>query len=113
VSIHKNSPHTMSSKILNSDQVNSIRLRLMIGIKEYSEWPTVPQLYVNGEFVGGCDIVMNMHQSGELEKVLESAGVLVPFEEVEGETSTEGGEVVVGQGTVEEGGKKRDVKKVI
>lgn len=55
-----------------------------IGIKEYSEWPTVPQLYVNGEFIGGCDIVMNMHQSGELEKVLDSAGVLVPFEDVEG-----------------------------
>ena len=51
--------------------------------------------------MGGCDIVMNMHQSGELEKVLESAGVLVPFEEAEGKASTEGGEDVVGQGTVE------------
>src|SRR5271154_4981455 len=54
---------------------------LTVGIKEYSEWPTVPQLYVNGEFVGGCDIVMNMHQSGELEKVLEGAGALVSIEE--------------------------------
>lgn len=73
----------------------------------------MPQLYVNGEFVGGCDIVMNMHQSGELEKVLESAGVLVPFEEAEEKASTEGKEEVVGQGTVErEGGKKQD-KKVI
>jgi len=62
--------------------------------------------------VGGCDIVMNMHQSGELEKVLESAGVLVPFEEAEEKASMEGGEDVVGQGTVEEGGKKHDVKKV-
>jgi len=78
----------------------------------------VPQLYVNGEFVGGCDIVMNMHQSGELEKVLESAGVLVPFEEAEEKTSTEG---AVGEGSVEEigvhgekeDGKKHDVKKVI
>lgn len=51
-----------------------------VGIKEYSEWPTVPQLYVHGEFVGGCDIVMNMHQSGELEKVLEEAKVLVPID---------------------------------
>ena len=36
------------------------------GIKEYSNWPTIPQLYVNGEFVGGCDILREMHQSGEL-----------------------------------------------
>jgi monothiol glutaredoxin len=40
------------------------------GIKEFSSWPTVPQLYVKGEFVGGCDIVTEMAQSGELEKLL-------------------------------------------
>jgi len=40
------------------------------GIKEYSDWPTVPQLYVNGEFVGGCDVMTEMHQSGDLKKVL-------------------------------------------
>ncbi len=40
------------------------------GIKEYSNWPTVPQLYVRGEFVGGCDIVTEMYESGELQKVL-------------------------------------------
>ncbi len=40
------------------------------GIKEYAEWPTIPQLYVNGEFIGGCDITMELHQSGELEKIL-------------------------------------------
>ncbi|MCC7327771.1 MAG: Grx4 family monothiol glutaredoxin [Burkholderiales bacterium] len=40
------------------------------GIKTYSNWPTVPQLYVNGEFVGGCDIVREMYSSGELQKVL-------------------------------------------
>lgn len=38
-------------------------------IKEYSSWPTIPQLYVNGEFVGGCDILLGMHQSGELSQV--------------------------------------------
>lgn len=38
-------------------------------IKEYSSWPTIPQLYVKGEFVGGCDILLGMHQSGELEQV--------------------------------------------
>jgi monothiol glutaredoxin len=40
------------------------------GLKEYSSWPTYPQLYVDGKFVGGCDIVTEMHQSGELAKVL-------------------------------------------
>ena len=41
------------------------------GIKEYANWPTIPQLYVNGEFVGGCDIMIEMYQSGELQKMLE------------------------------------------
>jgi monothiol glutaredoxin len=41
------------------------------GIKEYANWPTVPQLYVNGEFVGGSDIMREMYESGELRKVLE------------------------------------------
>ena len=40
------------------------------GIKEYSDWPTVPQLYVKGEFIGGCDIVTEMFQSGELKTLL-------------------------------------------
>jgi len=40
------------------------------GIKEYANWPTIPQLYVNGEFVGGCDILREMFQSGELQKLL-------------------------------------------
>jgi len=40
------------------------------GIKDYSDWPTIPQLYVNGEFVGGCDIMIEMHSSGDLSKVL-------------------------------------------
>jgi monothiol glutaredoxin len=40
------------------------------GIKDYANWPTVPQLYVNGEFVGGCDIMREMYQSGELQPVL-------------------------------------------
>ena len=45
------------------------------GIKQFSNWPTVPQLYVKGEFVGGCDIVTEMFQSGELQTLLEQAGV--------------------------------------
>ena len=43
------------------------------GIKEFANWPTIPQLYVNGEFVGGCDIMREMYQSGELQKVLGAA----------------------------------------
>lgn len=50
------------------------------GIKEYSQWPTVPQLYVNKEFIGGCDIVMSMAQSGELAELLEKNDCLVPEE---------------------------------
>jgi monothiol glutaredoxin len=42
------------------------------GIKEYANWPTIPQLYVNGEFVGGSDIMREMYQSGELQKLLEA-----------------------------------------
>jgi monothiol glutaredoxin len=45
------------------------------GIKDYSDWPTIPQLYVKGEFIGGCDIVTEMMLSGELDTLLESKGV--------------------------------------
>ena len=43
------------------------------GIKEYDNWPTIPQLYIKGEFVGGSDIMMEMHQSGELAQLLKAA----------------------------------------
>jgi monothiol glutaredoxin len=45
------------------------------GIKSYTNWPTIPQVYVNGEFVGGCDIVTEMFQAGELQSLMEEAGV--------------------------------------
>src|SRR5580698_8032059 len=45
------------------------------GIKQFSNWPTIPQLYVNGKFVGGCDIVTEMHENGELAAELKAAGV--------------------------------------
>ncbi len=51
--------------ILSDEQIRS-------AVKEYSDWPTFPQLYVNGELVGGCDIVMELEGSGELAKVLQS-----------------------------------------
>ena len=42
------------------------------GIKDFSNWPTIPQLYIKGEFVGGCDIAIEMHNSGELKKMVEA-----------------------------------------
>ena len=45
------------------------------GIKEFSDWPTIPQLYVKGEFVGGCDIITEMTLSGELDQLLEEKGI--------------------------------------
>jgi len=47
------------------------------GIKEYANWPTIPQLYVNGEFVGGCDIIREMYETGELTQYLTDNGVAV------------------------------------
>ena len=45
------------------------------GIKQFSEWPTIPQLYVKGEFVGGCDIVREMYEAGELQQLLANKGI--------------------------------------
>ena len=45
------------------------------GIKDFSSWPTIPQLYLKGEFVGGCDIVREMHESGELQKLFDDKGI--------------------------------------
>tara|TARA_Y100000741_G_scaffold345625_1_gene311240 strand:- start:294 stop:632 length:339 start_codon:yes stop_codon:yes gene_type:complete len=45
------------------------------GIKEYSDWPTIPQLYINGEFIGGCDIITEMYESGELSKLMVDQGI--------------------------------------
>ena len=47
------------------------------GIKEFSNWPTIPQLYVKGEFIGGCDIIREMYETGELQQVFEQKGVPV------------------------------------
>jgi monothiol glutaredoxin len=47
------------------------------GVKKFSNWPTIPKLYVKREFVGGCDIVREMYQSGELQKLLQDKGVTV------------------------------------
>ena len=55
--------------VLEKDQLRQ-------GIKEYSEWPTIPQLYIKKEFVGGCDIVKEMYENGELNKVLEDKKIV-------------------------------------
>ncbi len=46
------------------------------GIKDFSDWPTIPQLYVKGEFIGGCDIVKEMFEKGELKKLFEDKGIV-------------------------------------
>ena len=56
--------------VLESDELRQ-------GIKSFSNWPTIPQLYVNGEFVGGCDIIREMFQAGELQTLLKEKGVPV------------------------------------
>ena len=59
-----------SANVLESDELRE-------GIKAYTNWPTIPQLYVKGEFIGGADIVREMFQSGELQSHLQQAGVAV------------------------------------
>ena len=49
---------------------------LISGIKDYSNWPTIPQIYINGEFVGGCDIMIELHQKGDLVEELKKAGIM-------------------------------------
>lgn len=44
-------------------------------IKEFTKWPTIPQLYIKGEFIGGCDIIREMHETGELQKILNDKGI--------------------------------------
>ncbi|ATY58440.1 monothiol glutaredoxin-5 [Cordyceps militaris] len=51
------------------------------GIKEYSDWPTIPQLYIEKEFVGGCDILVSMHKNGDLAKMLDEKKLVVEGEE--------------------------------
>ncbi|KAI1179214.1 glutaredoxin [Nemania sp. FL0916] len=59
--------------VLEDDELRS-------GIKEFSDWPTIPQLYIDKEFVGGCDILVSMHQDGSLAKMLQEKDVLAPVD---------------------------------
>ena len=69
-------------QILNTLEVNFKAVdvlkdsELREGIKSFTNWPTIPQLYVKGEFVGGCDIIREMHETGELQKLLADKGLL-------------------------------------
>jgi monothiol glutaredoxin len=62
--------------VLASDEIRQ-------GIKTFSDWPTIPQLYVKGEFVGGCDIITEMTLSGELDRIFETNGVAYSKEAAE------------------------------
>ena len=63
----------MNLKFSSVDVLKDEKIRQ--GIKEFSDWPTIPQLYIKKEFVGGCDIVKEMYENGELKKVLEDKGI--------------------------------------
>ena len=68
------------SNVLKHLEVNFVGINVLDdneireGIKEYSDWPTIPQLFVNGELVGGCDIAIELHNNGELEKIFAKTG---------------------------------------
>ena len=69
--------HVLSSMQIKFKGVNVLEdMEIREGIKEFSNWPTIPQLYVKGEFVGGCDIVREMAESGELQQVFEEKGIV-------------------------------------
>ena len=63
-------------KLLNFKGINVLEDQsIREGIKTFSDWPTIPQLYIKKEFVGGCDIVKEMYENGELKKVLDDKGI--------------------------------------
>lgn len=64
----------MNVEFVDVNVLQSMELRE--GIKEYSNWPTIPQLYVDGEFIGGCDIIREMYEAGELTELLKSKNLV-------------------------------------
>jgi len=65
--------HHLTTRILLNVLVHG---KILKAIKEYNDWPTIPQLYIKGEFIGGCDIVTSMYKDGELEKMLKEHKLL-------------------------------------
>ena len=57
------------SNVLEDEQIR-------VGIKEFSNWPTIPQVYLKGEFIGGCDVLLSMFKSGELEELLKEKQII-------------------------------------
>ncbi len=69
--------HVLKQLGVNFFDVDVLRdMEIRQGIKEFSDWPTIPQLYIKGEFIGGCDIVKEMFQSGELQELLKSKNLI-------------------------------------
>ena len=67
--------HVMGTEYHSVDVLQDPGVRQ--GIKDFSQWPTIPQLYVKGEFVGGCDIIREMFETGELQELMQSKGINV------------------------------------
>ena len=68
--------NTLSFMNVNYKDVNILESdELRQGIKDFTNWPTIPQLYIKGEFIGGCDIILDMHKSGELASVFDTQGI--------------------------------------
>lgn len=65
---------TLGVNFLDVDVLRDAEIRQ--GIKDFSDWPTIPQLYVKGEFIGGCDIIKEMFQSGELQELLKEKNII-------------------------------------
>jgi len=69
--------HVLKTLNVNFTDIDVLRnAEIRQGIKDFSDWPTIPQLYVKGEFVGGCDIIKEMFQSGELQELLKEKKVI-------------------------------------
>ena len=69
--------HVLSSMQVKFKGVNVLEdMEIREGIKEFSNWPTIPQLYVKGEFIGGCDIIREMAETGELQQIFEEKGII-------------------------------------
>jgi monothiol glutaredoxin len=66
--------NNLGVKFLDIDVLRDAEIRQ--GIKDFSDWPTIPQLYIKGEFIGGCDIVKEMFQSGELQELLKDKKII-------------------------------------
>ena len=69
--------HVLKTLEVNFTDIDVLRdPEIRQGIKDFSDWPTIPQLYVKGEFIGGCDIIKEMFQSGELQELFKSKNII-------------------------------------